>query len=184
PSHFFAALEGRPRVGLLRFRGARLPQSIYFNCLIGALTHYGSELSRLEMTAQLPALFLSHGSPMLVFEDIPARHFMAGLGRALERPKAILCISAHCETERPAVSAATSLETIHDFYGFPDELYRIHYAAPGAPALARRTAELLEDAGIGAAIDGDRGLDHGAWNPLLLIYPKADVPVTQLSIQS
>ena len=136
------------------------------------------------MTAQLPALFVSHGSPMLVFEDIPARHFMAGLGRALERPEAILCISAHWETERPTVSAATSLETIHDFYGFPDELYRLHYAAPGAPALARRAAELLEDAGIGSAVDGDRGLDHGAWNPLLLIYPKADVPVTQLSIQS
>src|SRR5262249_60223581 len=148
PSHFFAALEGRPRVGLLRFRGARLPQSFYFNCLIGALTHYGSALDRPEMTAQLPALFLSHGSPMLAVEDMPARHFMAGLGRALERPRAILCIPAHWETERLTVSAATSLETIYDFYGFPDELYRLHYAAPGAPALARRTEELLGNAGI------------------------------------
>ena len=136
------------------------------------------------MTAQsLPALFLSHGSPMLVFEDIPARHFIAGLGRQLQHPKAILCISAHWETERPTVSVAAAPETIHDFYGFPDELYRLHYPAPGAPTLARRVVELFEKAGIDSAIDGDRGLDHGAWNPLLLIYPQADVPVTQLSIQ-
>lgn len=132
----------------------------------------------------LPALFLSHGSPMLVFEDIPARHFIAGLGRQLERPKAILCISAHWETDRPAASAAVAPQTIHDFYGFPDELYRLRYPAPGAPALARRVVDLLGEAGIDGAIDADRGLDHGAWNPLLLIYPEADVPVTQLSIQA
>lgn len=137
------------------------------------------------MTAQpLPALFVSHGSPMLVFEDIPARHFIAGLGRTIERPQAILCISAHWETERPTVSAATAPETIHDFYGFPDELYRLRYPAAGAPALARRVAALLDDAGIGGAVDPSRGLDHGAWNPLLLIYPQADVPVAQLSIQA
>jgi len=137
------------------------------------------------MTAQpLPALFLSHGSPMLVFEDIPARHFMAELAGTIERPQAILCISAHWETERPTVSAATTPETIHDFYGFPDELYRLRYPAPGAPALARRVVALLDAAGIGAAVDPGRGLDHGAWNPLLLLYPKADVPVAQLSIQA
>lgn len=133
---------------------------------------------------QLPALFLSHGSPMLVFEDIPARHFIAGLAGMIEPPKAILCVSAHWETERPTVSAATAPETIHDFYGFPDELYRLRYPAPGAPALARRVVELLDEASIGGAIDPSRGLDHGAWNPLLLIYPNADVPVAQLSIQA
>ena len=137
------------------------------------------------MNAQsLPALFFSHGSPMLVFEDIPARHFIAGLGRQIERPEAILCVSAHWETDRPAVSAVAAPKTIHDFYGFPDELYKLRYPAPGAPALARRVVALLDEAGIAGAIDADRGLDHGAWNPLLLIYPKADVPVTQLSIQA
>ena len=137
-----------------------------------------------HMTSHLPALFISHGSPMLVFEDIPARQFIDGLGGTLERPKAILCVSAHWETERPTVSTATAPETIHDFYGFPDELYRLHYPAPGAPGLARRVVALLQDAGIDADVDAGRGLDHGAWNPLLLAYPKADVPVTQLSIQA
>jgi len=137
------------------------------------------------MNAQpLPALFLSHGSPMLVFEDIPAHHFIAGLGREIERPQAILCISAHWETERPAVSAVAAPETIHDFYGFPDDLYKLQYPVPGAPRLARRVVELLDEAGIEGVVDPDRGLDHGAWNPLLLIYPQADVPVTQLSIQA
>jgi 4,5-DOPA dioxygenase extradiol len=121
---------------------------------------------------------------MLVFEDIPARQFMAGLGGQFERPRAILCVSAHWETERPTVSAATAPETIHDFYGFPDELYRLQYPVPGAPALARRVIALLAEAGIEGALDGDRGLDHGAWNPLLLAYPQADLPVTQLSIQT
>ena len=127
----------------------------------------------------LPTVFLSHGAPTLVFEDIPARQFIAGLGATLPRPKAILCVSAHWETDRPAVSGASSLETIHDFYGFPKALYRLQYPAPGAPALAKRVAELIED----IQIDPGQGLDHGAWNPLMLAYPAADVPVAQLSIQ-
>jgi 4,5-DOPA dioxygenase extradiol len=131
----------------------------------------------------LPSIFLSHGAPTLVLEDIPARGFMAALGKQLARPEAILCVSAHWETDRPTVSAATAPETIHDFYGFPDALYRLRYPAPGAPALARRVADLLGAAGQDCAVDADRGLDHGAWNPLLLIYPDADIPVAQLSIQ-
>jgi len=105
---------------------------------------------------------------------------MAGLGDEIPRPAAILCISAHWETEVPTVGGAARPETVHDFHGFPDELYRLRYPAPGAPTLARRVVELLGDE---AAVDATHGLDHGAWNPLLLIYPKADIPVTQLSIQ-
>ncbi len=136
------------------------------------------------MTSTIPSVFVSHGAPTLVMEDIPARHFMATLGQQLPRPKAILCISAHWETAAPMVSAAAAPETIHDFDGFPNSLYRLRYPAPGAPALAERVVRLLGDDGIGGAIDVSRGLDHGAWNPLLLIYPYADIPVTQLSIQS
>src|SRR5262249_55743555 len=105
--------------------------------------------------ATLPTLFLSHGSPMLPFEDIPARKFIAGLGSSMPRPEAILCISAHWETDRPAVSGAARPETVHDFYGFPEELYRLRYPAPGAPALARRVAALIE----GVVIDESQGLD-------------------------
>jgi 4,5-DOPA dioxygenase extradiol len=136
-----------------------------------------------DVTA-LPSVFLSHGAPTLVFEDIPARQFMAGLGSALGAPKSILCISAHWDTEAPAISGAVVPETIYDFYGFPDELYRLRYPAPGAPDLAKRAAALLKAKGMSCAIDESRGLDHGAWNPLMLIYPEARIPVTQLSIQA
>lgn len=133
--------------------------------------------------ATMPVVFVSHGSPMLVFEDIPARGFMAGLGGALPRPRAILCVSAHWETASPAVSGAARPPTIHDFYGFPRELYQLQYPAPGAPKLALRTRALLAEAGIDCAVDPAQGLDHGAWNPLMLIYPEADLPVAQLAIQ-
>jgi 4,5-DOPA dioxygenase extradiol len=131
----------------------------------------------------LPVLFLSHGSPMLPFEAIPARDFLAGLGARLPRPSAILCISAHWETAAPTVSGAERPETIHDFYGFPEALYRLRYPAPGAPALAARVRGLLVDAGLECRIDPGQGLDHGAWNPLLLMFPKAEIPVAQLAIQ-
>jgi 4,5-DOPA dioxygenase extradiol len=133
--------------------------------------------------SELPVLFLSHGSPMLPFEEIPARDFMAGLGARLPRPRAILCISAHWETPAPAVSGSERPETIHDFYGFPEALYRLRYPALGAPALAARVRDLLVDAGLDCRIDPAQGLDHGAWNPLLLMFPKAEIPVAQLAIQ-
>lgn len=112
------------------------------------------------------------------------RDFLAGLGQQLERPKAILCISAHWNTSYPIVSAASLPQTIHDFSGFPRELYQMQYPAKGAPNLAAKVVDLLNAAGIQSDIHPNRGLDHGAWNPLMLIYPDADVPVTQLSIQA
>ena len=131
-----------------------------------------------------PALFVSHGSPTLPLEQSAATDFLRRLGPSLDRPEAILMVSAHWDTERPAVSSAERPETIYDFYGFPPELYRLQYPAPGAPKLARRVASLLGEHGFSTDIDPERGLDHGAWTPLILAYPQADIPVTQLSIQS
>ncbi len=131
----------------------------------------------------LPSIFVSHGSPTLPLTASPARAFLSGLGAALGRPEAILCISAHWETREPMVSSAARPETIHDFYGFPAPLYELGYPAPGAPRLAARAAGLLAAAGFACAEDAAQGLDHGAWVPLLLMYPAADVPVAQLSVQ-
>jgi 4,5-DOPA dioxygenase extradiol len=133
--------------------------------------------------ASLPSLFISHGSPMTVLSDTPARRFLDGLAGQVPAPQAILCVSAHWETARPAVSTAAQPETIHDFGGFPDALFQIVYPAPGAPELAGRVRALLDEAGLVCDLDPARGLDHGAWTPLLLAWPEADVPVTQLSIQ-
>ena len=135
------------------------------------------------MSAALPTFFLSHGSPMLALDPGAAGAFWAELGRTLPRPAAVLSVSAHWMTTVPALSRAEHPATIHDFYGFPEPLYRLSYEPPGAPALADRAAELLQAAGLSPAIDPARGLDHGAWVPLRSIYPKADVPVTQLAIQ-
>jgi 4,5-DOPA dioxygenase extradiol len=131
----------------------------------------------------LPSLFISHGSPMLALQPSPARDFLAGLGGLLAVPKAIVVASAHWETERPEVTAMPINDTIHDFYGFPPALYAMRYPAPGDPALAGRIAKLLADAGLGGSVDPGRGLDHGAWVPLGLMYPGHEIPVLQLSLQ-
>ena len=131
----------------------------------------------------MPSLFLSHGAPTLPLTDTPARAFLSGLGGTLTQPKAILVVSAHWETAVPTVSAADRNETIHDFRGFPRALYEMSYPAPGSPTVATRVAELLRAAAIECNIDRSRGLDHGAWVPLLLMYPHADIPVLQLSVQ-
>jgi 4,5-DOPA dioxygenase extradiol len=131
---------------------------------------------------RLPAIFVSHGAPTLALDDGPTARFLQELGRALPRPKGILVVSAHWLTTQPAVSTAAQPETLHDFGGFGPELEAIQYRAPGASELAARAKVLLDAAGLATAV-AVRGLDHGAWVPLLHMYPDADVPVTQLAVQ-
>jgi 4,5-DOPA dioxygenase extradiol len=135
------------------------------------------------MNKRMPTLFLSHGSPMCAVEPGAAGRAWAGLGKTLPRPRAVLMVSAHWETAVPMLSGNPRPETIHDFGGFPPELYRLAYPAPGAPALAAQSVALLKAAEIAAGVDGCRGLDHGAWVPLRWMYPEADIPVVQLSVQ-
>ena len=131
----------------------------------------------------LPSVFVSHGSPMHALQPGAAGEAWTALGRRWPKPRAILIASAHWETNLPMLTGAVQPETIHDFHGFPEPLYRLRYPAPGAPDIAQRAQALLRQGGFTAAIDGTRGLDHGAWAPLLYAYPDADVPVVQLSIQ-
>jgi len=132
----------------------------------------------------LPTLFLSHGSPMHALQAGRAGPAWAALGERIGKPHAVLIASAHWESEWPMLTTSARPETIHDFGGFPDELYKLRYPAPGAPDAARRAIELLKAAGMSASPNGCRGLDHGAWVPLRHMYPGADVPVTQLSLQT
>lgn len=135
------------------------------------------------MGAALPTLFLSHGSPMHAIQPGAVREVWERLARSLPRPKAILIASAHWETDIPAVTGAAKPETIHDFYGFPKPLYEIQYPASGDVELAFRSVDLLMKSGMKAKADPNRGLDHGAWSPLLHMYPNADVPVVQMAVQ-
>ena len=133
------------------------------------------------LKGRAPAIFIGHGSPMNAVADNAFTRMLGDWGRALGRPRAILMVSAHWLTEREAqVSTTARPETIHDFGGFPPELYRLQYPAPGAPDAARTAAQAL--APRVAGIDAARGLDHGAWSALRHMYPLADVPVFQLSI--
>ena len=136
------------------------------------------------MTQALPILFLSHGSPMHAIQPGAVRSVWEGIARDLPRPKAILISSAHWETDVPAVTGAAKPETIHDFYGFPKPLYEIQYPVPGAPEVAEKALNLLKEGKFKAVVDPVRGLDHGAWSPLLHMYPKADVPVVQVAVQT
>jgi len=129
------------------------------------------------------ALFISHGAPTYVYDDVPARDFLCGLGKNLPRPDAILCVTAHWETDIPTLSATPAPKTVHNFGGFTPDLYQIEYSAPGSPNVARQVATALDAGGIEVAIDGARGFDHGTWVPLAIMYPDADIPVVQLSVQ-
>ncbi|MGE0580600.1 MAG: dioxygenase [Steroidobacteraceae bacterium] len=133
---------------------------------------------------RLPTLFLSHGSPLHAVEAGGAGPAWEALAASLPRPRAILIASAHWETQWPMLTGSERLGTIHDFGGFPAELYRLRYDAAGSPALAAQAAALLKAADITVAVNGCRGIDHGAWVPLRWMYPVVDVPVVQLSVQT
>ena len=132
----------------------------------------------------LPTVFVSHGAPTLSLNPGATGAAWQRLARSLARPKAILCVSAHWDTSVPVLSSTLAPETIHDFSGFPRELFEIEYRTRGDVQLARRVHELLGAAGIAADVDSRRGLDHGAWVPLRFMFPDGDVPVIQLAVQS
>nr|WP_043803047.1 4,5-DOPA dioxygenase extradiol [Arenimonas malthae] len=134
------------------------------------------------MPGPMPVLFLGHGSPMNAIEDNAWRRSWQALGKRLPRPKAILCISAHWETQGVYVGSAEHPETIHDFRGFPKALFDVRYPAPGSPELAHRVAELVRTPRV--HFDSHRGLDHGVWSVLQPMYPEADIPVVPLSLSS
>lgn len=130
----------------------------------------------------LPTLFVSHGAPTFALEPGLAGANLAALGRRLPRPQAVLVVSPHWMTRQPQATLSLRPETIHDFGGFDPALYTLQYPAEGAHLAARRALELLQAAGLSATPNADRGLDHGAWVPLLHLYPKADIPVFQVSL--
>jgi len=135
------------------------------------------------MNHALPALFISHGSPMLAVEPGRTGPLLREIGAALPRPQAILVVSPHWSTPTPRLGNLIKQSVIHDFGGFPAELYELDYPANGAPDLAERVAALLRANGLPAQTDDGWGLDHGAWVPLRYLYPHADIPVLQLSLQ-
>ncbi len=131
-------------------------------------------------TEQMPVLFMGHGSPMNAIEE---NEFVIGwrdIGRTLPRPNAILCVSAHWETRGTFVTAMEKPPTIHDFGGFPQALFDVQYAAPGSPSLANETKSIVKKTAIG--LDEKWGLDHGAWSVISRLYPNADIPVIQMSL--
>lgn len=131
---------------------------------------------------RMPAVFLGHGNPMNAIERTPFHASWERLGKLLPRPKAVLCISAHWEAPGVRVTSSQRPETIHDFHGFPKELFAVEYPAHGDPELVRRVGALLH--GHEVVLDSERGLDHGAWGVLRPMYPAADVPVVQLSLDT
>lgn len=130
----------------------------------------------------LPSLFISHGAPSFALDPGRAGPALTALGRQLPRPQAVLVVSPHWMTPAPQVGFAVQPDTVHDFGGFAPELYRLSYPAAGHPALAQRALDLLAAAGFRPRADETRGLDHGAWVPLMHLFPEADVPVFQVSL--
>ena len=140
-------------------------------------------MSASKNSTRMPSLFVSHGSPMTAIMDTPAHRWLKALGAQLPRPKAILLASAHFEDDAPVFTSDEKPEMIYDFGGFPQPLYEIVYPAPGAPDLALKAAHMVKDAGYKTGLVQNRGFDHGTWVPLQLMYPDADIPVVQISVQ-
>lgn len=131
-----------------------------------------------------PALFVPHGAPTFALRPGAAGAAMVAAARALALPRAIIIVSAHWDTAIPTVGFAERPETIHDFWGFPEELYSLRYPATGCREAANEVVAAIKAAGLPVGEDSEQGLDHGAWIPLRLMFPDADVPVIPLSIQS
>lgn len=134
----------------------------------------------MNKTAKMPVLFLGHGSPMNAIEENEFVKAFRNIAIDIPKPNAILCISAHWETKGTFVTAMPNPATIHDFGGFPQELFAVQYPAPGSPDLAKETKALITKTNVG--LDDKWGLDHGAWSVIKHLYPKADIPVIQLSL--
>ena len=146
----------------------------------GSLTSLQGLAETLPLTDPMPGVFVGHGSPMNAIEE---NHFVRGfrdIAKTLPKPKAILCVSAHWFVDGTKVTAMTKPRTIHDFGGFPKELHAIQYPAPGSPELAGLTAELAKPTQVGS--DNNWGFDHGSWTVAMHMYPQADVPIVQLSV--
>jgi 4,5-DOPA dioxygenase extradiol len=144
------------------------------------LQHLHRAAETLDPTEKMPVLFLGHGSPMNAIEDNEFARGWRAMGQSLPRPTAILCISAHWETRGTYVTAMEKPKTIHDFGGFPQALFDVEYPAPGSPELASQTKALVNSIEVG--LDQSWGLDHGCWSVVKRLYPAADIPVIQLSL--
>lgn len=131
----------------------------------------------------IPAIFISHGAPSLVLDDGPTQRFFRKFGEEMDRPRAIICVSAHWETKQVTVGLAEAPEMIYDFFGFPQPLYDVKYGAPGDPKLGAMIIQALADEGLNAVGDPSRGFDHGVWSPLVLMFPHAGIPVVPVSVQ-
>lgn len=142
----------------------------------------GSSAGDAAINSLMPVLFIGHGNPMNAIEDTAFSSAWSAAATAIPRPKAILCVSAHWETEGTFVTSMKSPKTIHDFYGFPDALYQVQYPAPGSPELAERVRQAASSADVKLDDGYSWGLDHGAWSVLRRMYPGADIPVVQLSL--
>ncbi len=158
-------------------------QSLALLPLVGAvmnLKHLHKATEPFARSEKMPVLFLGHGSPMNAIQETEFSKGWRTIGQSLPSPNAIICISAHWETKGTFVTAMEKPKTIHDFGGFPQELFDVQYPAPGSPSVAQETKNTITKTEVG--LDQQWGLDHGCWSVVKHLYPKADIPVLQLSI--